>query len=72
MLDVAVRSGKNEQLPVLCVGPIELYACLDQGAHHRVSADSVVDVPLEIAVALHDVGVLDEYHRTIKAIVTDS
>ena len=72
VLGVAVRSGENEQLTVVCVGPIELHACLDQRAHHRMSADSVIDVPLEVAVTFDHVGVLDEHHRAVEAIVTNS
>src|SRR5947209_572129 len=34
-----------------------------------MTADALVDVPDEVAVALHDVAVLDEHHRTVEAVV---
>src|SRR5262249_50093725 len=50
---------------------VELYACLDERAHDGMPADAVVDMPAEIAVALHHVRILDEHHRTIEAVVAD-
>jgi len=34
-----------------------------------MAADAIIDVPLEIAVAFDNVGVLDEHHRAVETIV---
>ena len=66
-----MRSGEHEDLAVVGVRVVELDPDLDQRAHHRMTARSVVGVPAQVAVALHDVGVLDEDHRPVEPVVAD-
>ena len=42
---------------------------LHQRTPDRMPAAAVVDVPAQIAVSFHDVGVLDEDHRTVESVV---
>src|SRR5262249_34867164 len=69
VLAVAMRSGEELQLAIRGIRVVELDARLDERTHDGMTPDPVVDVPAEIAVALDDVRVLDEHHRSAERII---